>query len=50
MVRDQICFHVRKHMVSLRGSRYGQRVAFQVERVRASQKHTNWQGGGGRWD
>ena len=47
IVRDQISFHVRKHMVSLRGSRYGQRVAFQVERLRTAQKSTNWQG---RWD
>lgn len=48
IVRDQICFHVRKHMVSLRGSRYGQRVAFQVERLRTAQKTTsNWPG---RWE
>ena len=47
IVRDQISFHVRKHMVSLRGSRYGQRVAFQVERLRNPQKSANWQG---RWD
>lgn len=54
-VRDQISFHVRKHMVSLRGSRYGQRIAFHVERLRVGgQKsatattttHT-WPG---RWD
>ena len=49
VVRDQISFHVRKHMVSLRGSRYGQRVAFQVERMRASQqKSANWSAG--RWE
>ena len=49
VVRDQISYHVRKHMVSLRGSRYGQRVAFQVERMRASQKSSssNWQQ---RWE
>jgi hypothetical protein len=41
VVRDQISFHIRKHMVSLRGSRYGQRVAFQVERLRTTQK-SNW--------
>jgi hypothetical protein len=46
VVRDQITFHVRKHMVSLRGSRYGQRVAFQVERMRVSQQKSN----SGRWD
>jgi Pumilio-family RNA binding repeat len=46
-IRDQISYHVRKHMVSLRGSRYGQRVAFQVERLRTTQKATSWQG---RWD
>jgi Pumilio-family RNA binding repeat len=43
VVRDQISYHVRKHMVSLRGSRYGQRVAFQVERLRTIQKASNWQ-------
>jgi hypothetical protein len=47
-VREQISFHVRKHMVSLRGSRYGQRVAFQVERLRTTHKTVNWQQG--RWD
>ena len=48
-VREQISFHVRKHMVSLRGSRYGQRVAFQVERLRAaSQKAMTWPQG--RWE
>jgi Pumilio-family RNA binding repeat len=48
-VREQISFHVRKHMVSLRGSRYGQRVAFQVERMRAIQpKSASWSGG--RWE
>lgn len=46
-VRDQIAYHVRKHMVSLRGSRYGQRVAFQVERLRTVQKNANWHA---RWD
>jgi hypothetical protein len=46
-VRDQISFHVRKHMVSLRGSRYGQRVAFQVERLRTIQKSGTLQG---RWE
>ena len=47
-VRDQISHHVKKHMVSLRGSRYGQRVAFQVERMRVSQqKPSAWSG---RWD
>jgi len=47
-VQDQITYHVRKHMVSLRGSRYGQRVAFQVERMKVSQqKSANWSG---RWD
>jgi len=49
IIRDQISFHVRKHMVSLRGSRYGQRVAFQVERLRTSQKSVNWQGQS-HWD
>jgi Pumilio-family RNA binding repeat len=43
-IREQISFHVRKHMVSLRGSRYGQRVAFQVERMKTMQKSANWQG------
>jgi hypothetical protein len=33
--------HIRKHMVSLRGSRYGQRVAFQVERMRTTQKSSS---------
>ena len=49
VIRDQISFHVRKHMVSLRGSRYGQRVAFQVERMRVAQKSSssNWSG---RWE
>ena len=42
IVCDQIALHVRRHMVSLRGSRYGQRVAFQVERLRTAQKSTNW--------
>jgi hypothetical protein len=46
-VREQIACHVRKHMVSLRGSRYGQRVAFQVERMRITQQTSNWQG---RWE
>lgn len=54
-VCEQISFHIRKHMVSLRGSRYGQRVAFQVERMRTQksssststsnsswQHHTRW--------
>jgi hypothetical protein len=49
VVREQIAFHVRKHMVSLRGSRYGQRVAFQVERMRVAQQSSNWQGQG-RWE
>ena len=45
VVRDQIAFHVRKHMVSLRGSRYGQRVAFHVERLKPTQKGSSpWQG------
>ena len=48
-VREQISFHVRKHMVSLRGGRYGQRIAFQVERLRtASQKTAAWSQT--RWD
>jgi Pumilio-family RNA binding repeat len=44
VVRDLIILHVRKHMVSLRGSRYGQRVAFQVERLRTAQKPATWRG------
>jgi Pumilio-family RNA binding repeat len=44
-VREQIAVHVRKHMVSLRGSRYGQRVAFQVERLRTLQKSSRQDAG-----
>lgn len=42
--RDQVSTQIRKHMVSLRGSKYGQKVAFQVERWRSHHHHSSYHG------
>lgn len=42
--RDQVSAQIRKHMVSLRGSKYGQKVAFQVERWRNHHHHSSYHG------
>ncbi|KTW30043.1 uncharacterized protein T551_01987 [Pneumocystis jirovecii RU7] len=42
--RDQVSAQIRKHMVSLRGSKYGQKVAFQVERWRSHHHHSSYHG------
>ncbi|KAG2221320.1 hypothetical protein INT45_014004 [Circinella minor] len=41
----KMCRLIKKHMVSLRGSKYGQRVAFLVEKVLRSQEITTYPGG-----
>ena len=48
-VCEQISFHIRKHMVSLRGSRYGQRVAFQVERMRTQKSSSSTNSSNNTW-
>jgi hypothetical protein len=37
-----ICRLIKRHMVSLRGSKYGQRVAFAVEKVLRNNEHTTY--------
>lgn len=36
--RDIVTLHVRKHMVSMRGSRYGAKVAFTTERLKNAEQ------------